>query len=106
MGEQLQLRWSDVEIEAHRDKQAKPLPLTRIHVRAETSKVRRSRIFLCRSAEYFSAWRRLVEHKDESALVFSVDGKSAITKRALLYHFKRMMESAGIRDLATRDIVP
>ena len=45
-------------------------------------------------------------HKDGSALVFSVDGKSAITKRALLYHFKRMVESAGIRDLLTRDIVP
>ena len=45
-------------------------------------------------------------HKDGSALVFSINGKSAITKRALLYHFKRMVESAGIRDLATRDIVP
>ena len=47
-----------------------------------------------------------MRHEDESALVFSIDGKSAITKRALLYHFKRMVESAGIRDLATRDIVP
>ena len=27
-------------------------------------------------------------------------------KCTLLYHFKRMVESAGIRDLATRDIVP
>ena len=45
-------------------------------------------------------------HRDSSALVFSIDGNSAITKRALLYHFKRMVESAGIRDLATRDIVP
>ena len=106
VGEQLQLRWSDAEIETHRHKQAKQIQLARIHVRAETSKVRRSRIFLCRSAEYFETWRRLVGHKDESALVFSIDGKSAITKRALLYHFKRMLESAGIRDLATRDIVP
>ena len=31
VGEQLQLRWSDVGIEAHRDKQAKPIPLARIH---------------------------------------------------------------------------
>ena len=45
-------------------------------------------------------------HKDGSALVFSINGKSAITKRALLYHFKRMVESAGIRDLVTRSIVP
>ena len=47
-----------------------------------------------------------MRHKDGSSLVFSMDGKSAITKRALLYHFKRMIESAGIRDLATRTIVP
>ena len=33
VGEQLQLKWSDVEIETHRDKQAKPIPLARIHVR-------------------------------------------------------------------------
>ena len=32
VGEQLQLRWSDVEIETHRDKQAKPIQLARIHV--------------------------------------------------------------------------
>ena len=106
VGEQLQLRWRDVEMETHRDKQAKPIPLARIHVRAETSKVRRSRIFLCRSAEYFETWRRLVGHGSSDALIFSIDGNSAITKRALLYHFKRMVESAGIRDLATRDIVP
>ena len=106
VGEQLQLRWSDVEIETHRDKQGKTISLTRINVRAKTSKVRRSRIFLCRSAEYFETWRRLVGHQSSDALVFSVDGKSAITKRALLYHFKQMVESAGIRDLATRDIVP
>ena len=106
VGEQLQLKWSDVEIETHRDKQAKPISLARIHVRAETSKVRRSRIFLCRSAEYFEAWRRLVRHQSSDVLVFSVDGTSAITKRALLYHFKRTIESARTRNLATRDIVP
>ena len=39
VGEQLQLRWSDVEIETHMDKQGKPIQLARIHVRAETSKV-------------------------------------------------------------------
>ena len=48
----------------------------------------------------------MVRHKEKSALVFSVDGNSAITKRALLYHFKRMLEPAGIGDFATRDIVP
>ena len=45
-------------------------------------------------------------HKDRSALVFSIDGIKPITKLALLYHFKRMVESTGIRDSATRKIAP
>ena len=44
--------------------------------------------------------------KDRSTLVFSINGLEPITKLALLYHFKQMVESAGIRDSATREIVP
>ena len=45
-------------------------------------------------------------HQSSDVLVLSVYGKSAITKRALPHHFKRMIESAGIRDLEARNIVP
>ena len=35
-----------------------------------------------------------------------MDGEKPITKRQLLYHFKKMVEQAGIPDLNERDIVP
>ena len=39
-------------------------------------------------------------------LVPSVDGVKLITKHSLLQHFKLMVESAGIPDRDTCDIVP
>ena len=38
--------------------------------------------------------------------VFAPTIQAVSGKFTLLYHFKRMVESAGIKDLATRDIVP
>ena len=79
--------------------------LARISVRTETSKVRNSRIFLCRNGQYFERWQATVSHSDRENNTFSVDGVKPITKHGLLQHFKRMMELAGpYRD--TRDIVP
>ena len=51
VGEQRQLRWSDVQIEQHKVN-GEEQQLARIHVRAETSKVRTSRTFLCRNVHY------------------------------------------------------
>ena len=106
VGEQMQLKWSDVKVEAHKDKTGEPVRLARIHVRAETSKVRTSRIFLCRNGHYFERWKEIAGHANKNGLIFSVDGEKPITKRQLLYHFKKMVELAGIPDLNERDIVP
>ena len=38
-------------------------------------------------------------------LVFSLDGNTVITKRALLYHFDRLMRLAGV-ERASRNLVP
>ena len=46
VGEQRQLRWKDVQLEQHSANGMEQM-LARIHVRAETSKVRTSRTFLC-----------------------------------------------------------
>ncbi len=106
VGEQMQLKWSDVKVEEHKDKTGEPVRLARIHVRAETSKVRTSSIFLCRNGHYFERWKEIVGHANKNGLIFSVDGEKPITKRQLLYHFKKMVEQAGIPDLNERDIVP
>ena len=49
---------------------------------------------------------RRSRHANKNGLIFSVDGEKPITKRQLLYHFKKMVEQAGIPDLNERDIVP
>ena len=105
VGEQRQLRWNDVKIEQHKIR-GEIQKLARISVRAETSKVRTSRIFLCRNGQYFERLRNITGQSDEDALVFSIDGETELTKRALLYHFKKMLDLAGVEDWRARNIVP
>jgi integrase len=51
-GEQLQLRWNDVDWIA-RDVDGSPYSLVKIRVRAETTKVRKTRVFVIKDLEYF-----------------------------------------------------
>lgn len=105
VGEQRQLRWSDVKIERHKVN-AKEQTLARIHVRAETSKERTSRTFLCRNGQYFERLRDIVKRKSADELVFTVDGESELSKRTLLYHWHKMIELADVADRETHDLVP
>jgi len=105
VGEQRQLRWSDVQLETH-VVNGKEQTLARIHVRAETSKVRTSRTFLCRSGLYFERLREITKPNSSAELVFTVDGEKPLSKRALLYHWHKMLELADIADRETRDLVP
>ncbi|MEK8123176.1 tyrosine-type recombinase/integrase [Methylocystis sp. IM4] len=109
-GEQRQLQWGDL-VWTGRNKDGVGVPLIQIKVRAETSKVRQSREFMVRDNGYFTELRQLVtplyatRHVGKCP-VFSLDGEKAITERALLYHFGKIMELAEIADLANRNIVP
>jgi integrase len=105
VGEQRQLRWSDVQIERHKVSGTEQ-KLARIGVRAETSKVRTSRTFLCRNGQYFERLRKITQPGSEDELVFTVDGENGLSKRTLLYHFHKMIDLADIADRATRDLVP
>ena len=71
VGEQRQLRWSDVQIEQHKVN-GEEQKLARIHVRAETSKVRTSRTFLCRNGQYFERLREISKPKIADELVFTI----------------------------------
>ena len=105
VGEQRQLRWSDVQLERHSANSTEQT-LARIHVRAETSKVRTSRTFLCRNGQYFERLREIAKPKSEDELVFTIDGENQITQRTMLYHWHKMIELADIADRETRDLVP
>lgn len=104
-GEQRQLRWSDVDIERHiigGDEQV----LARIRIRPEITKVRLSRMFLCRGGTYFERLKKLQQPKSIYDLVFSLDGETEFSKRTLNAHFHKIVEGAGITDAKQRGIVP
>ena len=105
VGEQRQLRWSDVRIERHKVN-GEQQKLARIHVRPETSKVRTSGTFLCRNGQYFERLREISKPKTADELIFTVDNESELSKRTLLYHFHKMIELADIADREVRDLVP
>ena len=84
VGEQRQLQWNEVQLERHSANGSKQT-LARIHVRAETSKVRTSRTFLCRNGQYFERLRDIVKPKRADELVFTIDSENQITQRTMLY---------------------
>jgi site-specific recombinase XerD len=105
VGEQMQLCWGDVSVEK-RENNGEVKTLARINVRAATSKVRTSRSFLCRGGEYFVRLKKLVANSEDGNLIFSLDGKTKLTKRTILYHFHKIVELAGVEDSKERDLVP
>lgn len=100
-GEQRQLRWSDVEITKQQDR-----TLAKITIRAETSKVKKTRIFYMRSGELFLRLREHQTHKVNNGLVFSVNGISQLDKSVLNKEWHKIMAECGIENWKERKIVP
>jgi integrase len=121
-GEQLQLKWSDIKwLEKNVKGKAADdtYSLVKITVRAETTKVRKTRHFVVKDWEYFDELFKLLqpryvkankENKKAKAfgdtLIFSANGTSMLTPRAIGYHFDKIVELAEVKDTDTRDLVP
>ena len=121
-GEQLQLKWSDIKwLEKNVKGQAEDdtYSLVKITVRAETTKVRKTSHFVVKHWEYFDDLFKLLQPRYVKAnkenkkikafgdtFVFSANGMSMLTPRAIGYHFDKMVELAEIKDTDTRDLVP
>ena len=105
VGEQKQLRWKDVQVEMHKDKDGNTVKLARIVVRAATSKVRKGRTLLCRNGQYFERIQEIFGKRSAEDLVFSIDGKRIINLQKLNKQFRAMLEAAEIRDVVGRGIV-
>ena len=121
-GEQLQLKWSDIKwLEKNVKGQAvdDTYSLVKITVRAETTKVRKTRHFVIKDWEYFDELFKLLQPRYVKAnkenkkikafgdtFVFSANGMSMLTPRAIGYHFDKIVELAEIKDTDTRDLVP
>ncbi len=120
-GEQLQLKWSDLADTNHHLSKKNKYDLIKIKVRAETTKVRKSRIFVVKDPGYIAhifQLRRKLEKittasgvKEllglvQSQFIFSSTGKSSITPRSIGWHFERIIELAGIDRSQGRNLVP
>ncbi len=118
-GEQLQLRWCDVDDKEFRESRGKQFDLIRITVRGETSKVRKTRVLVVKDDGYYLGLMQLrkklsgekIKNSELRALLgerlmFTTNDKTPITPRAIGYHFDRLMEAAKIANLDKRDLVP
>ncbi len=121
-GEQLQLRWSDIEWLEKNVQGAgttDTYSLVKITVRAETTKVRKTRRFVIKDWGHFDELFKLLQpryikaNKNKtdakafgSTLIFSTDGITQLTARLIGYHFDKIVELAEIENTQARDLVP
>jgi integrase len=121
-GEQLQLTWNDVswlDKQIKGDEEGDTYSLVKLTVRGVTSKVRKTRSFVVKDWDYlndlftFQQPRYEKENNDTKgktqigkALIFSVDGKSPLTPRVILYHFDEILTRCEIDGGEERDLVP
>lgn len=118
-GEQLQLKWSDVEDMEHELARKNSYDLIKVTVRGETSKVRKTRKFVVKDSVYVKGLLELTRqrHKGgvketelnrlvQNELMFSTNGKTAITARAIGVHFDKLIELANISNADKRGLVP
>lgn len=119
-GEQLQLRWTEIDNDLGYREEGRKNELVKIKVRGETSKVRQTRRFIVKDeAKYFEGLMKLqikllelgkvAESKRLATLgdrlVFSTNGETAITARAIGYHFDKIIALAKV-STNDRDLVP
>lgn len=121
-GEQLQLNWSDVswiEKQVQGEDEGEAFSLVKLKVRGITSKVRKTRNFVIKDWEYFSDLFSFQHQRYSKAtkgiknatpfgktLIFSLDGKSPLTPRVILYHFDEILTRCEIDGGDERDLVP
>ena len=103
-GEALQLKWSDLEI-LDEELGSKNETLVHINIRAETSKVRRTREVTAYAGHFFKRLKSITQPKNIDDFVFSVDGTKPMSQRSYLYHFKALLDMVDI-DCTNRKLQP
>ncbi len=101
-GELFGLKWGDVETYDSDGER-----LARVTVRAETSKVRKTRTFVCRRGTYFDRLKSMSNNTNDSDFVFTLnDGTNwdKNNRRALDYQYTKLMERVGISGYKERKL--
>jgi integrase len=109
-GEQRQLTWGDIRFETVM-KDGKGIEVVVITVRAETSKVRKRRVFYVQDDELFDnllkvMQPRLAKQRLSECLIFSTDGKAMIKEHDILEVFGWALEKAEPKNRNLRNLVP
>ena len=118
-GEQLQLKWSDLDDKYEDISHKTPFELFLITVRGETSKVRKTRRFVAKDSGYVYGLLNITRQRHKGSikeldllelvkgeLMFSADGKHPITARAIGVHFDNLIKLAEIPNKDKRGLVP
>ena len=118
-GEQLQLKWNDIDDKYEDISHKTPFELFLVTVRGETSKVRKTRRFVAKDSGYVYGLLNLTRQRHKGSireldllelvkneLMFSVDGKNPITARAIGIHFDNLIKLAKIPNKDKRGLVP
>jgi site-specific recombinase XerD len=118
-GEQLQLTWNDVYEMEHKEQRTRSIDLIKITVRGETSKVGNTRKFVVKDYGYFNGLLALQASRKEDKvresdrreivldeLLFTANGETALTPRAILFHFDKVLKQAKVINVKPRNIVP
>ena len=101
VGEQRQLKWSDVKLYEDKKKM-----YAQVSIRRETSKVRQSRVFNMRSGQHFKHLRETQHQLVNDGYVFSMCGAKSMHNKTVYKHFKVLMDLAEIKNWKKRRIVP
>ncbi len=118
-GEQLQLKWGDIDDKYEDISHKTPFELFLVTIRGETSKVRKTRRFVAKDSGYVYGLLNItrLRHKGnireldlldlvKNELMFSVDGKNPISARAIGIHFDNLIKLADIPNKDKRGLVP
>ena len=118
-GEQLQLKWSDIEDMEHSEARGNDFDLIKVTVRGETSKVRKTRKFVVKDSVYLKGLIELTRQRHtgkileadlvnlvQDELMFSTNGMTAVTARAIGVHFDNLIVKAEIPNPDKRGLVP
>jgi integrase len=98
VGELWALKWGDIErIEKKTRTGSDAVQLVHLRVRAETSKVRKTRQVVSRGGQYFARLKERAKHTSDDDYVFaSIGGTSRIAKQKWYAHWRNLMIGSGI----------
>jgi integrase len=106
VGELWQLKWGDIiGTEDVLDEDGKTISLVKISIRAETSKVRASRIVILRGGNYIDRLRKNTKYNEPGDYLFSgKNGSKKFPRENWYIHWKNLMIGIGIENYKERKL--